>query len=124
MTTRASAGGVTDRLSEQGWQVIAINGAARARSANFANRRAELYWALREALNPEGPSPLSISRRFGELARELTEICYGFTSQGRIQVEPKEAIRSRLGRSPDEADALALSFAAAGPCSAPRAWVI
>ena len=46
-----------------------------------------------------------------ELEAELVAPTYSFDTQGRIKVEPKEAIKKRLGRSPDLADALALSLA-------------
>jgi hypothetical protein len=119
-------GGVTDRLRELGWNVVAVQAAGAPASKNFANRRSEIYWRLREALNPEGESPLALPERSAALAEELTEIGYGFTSAGRIILEGKEAIRSRLRRSPDLADALALTFAVASvPASRdaqPRAW--
>lgn len=118
-------GGVTDRLREQGMAVAAVQAAGAARSANFVNRRAELFWAVREALGPDAEHPLALPARFDQLAQELTAIAYGFTSAGRIQVEGKEAIRARLGRSPDQADALALAFAAAPTVSdEPRVWVL
>ena len=36
---------------------------------------------------------------------------YGFDAKGRITLEKKEEIKARLGRSPDIADSLALTFA-------------
>ena len=120
-------GGVTDRLREQGWAVRAVNAASRPNGPeNFANRRAELFWAVREALNPEGARPLAVPPgRFDRLCRELSEISYHFDSRGRIQVEGKDALRARLGASPDHADAFALTFAAAGPArSEPRVWEV
>jgi len=120
-------GGVTDRLREQNWPVHAVNGAARPCSRrNFFNRRSELFWAVREALNPESAQPLAIPpKRFDRLCRELSEITYHFNSTGKIQIEPKDALRARLGASPDHADALALTFAARTPISQePRAWTI
>lgn len=46
-----------------------------------------------------------------ELKQEL--ICgeYFFDTRNRIQLEPKEDIKARLGSSPDLGDALALTFA-------------
>ena len=119
-------GGVTDRLREQDWPVQAINAASRPMSVNFANRRAELFWAAREALNPDGPRPISLPRgKFERLSNELSQISYHFDSRGRILVESKDQIRTRLGASPDYADAFALTFAAAlSPEHEPRIWAV
>ena len=118
-------GGVTDRLREQGWSVHAVQAAARARSNNFANRRAELFWRVRELLNPEARQPLAIPACFADLCSELSHIRYDFNSRGEIRIEGKDALRARLSGSPDHADALALSVAAFETRSpAPRVWEI
>ena len=45
-----------------------------------------------------------------QLAGELAALRYGFDSQGRIQMESKDAMRQRGLPSPDKADALMLAF--------------
>ena len=45
-----------------------------------------------------------------ELVAELTTPTYTF-SNGKILLEDKDLVKKRLGRSPDLADALALTFA-------------
>jgi hypothetical protein len=52
-----------------------------------------------------------------DLALELTSIKYKVDSTGRIQVEPKDDTKKRIGRSPDRADALMMS------CWHGDAWV-
>jgi hypothetical protein len=47
-----------------------------------------------------------------ELIGELTTPTYTFVG-GKFLIEPKEQVKARLGRSPDLADALALTFAIA-----------
>ena len=42
---------------------------------------------------------------------DLSALRYVFTQDGRIQLESKDDVRKRLGRSPDRADAVALAFA-------------
>lgn len=118
-------GGVTDRLRELGRPVIAVQAAASPASRHFANRRAELFWRLRESLNPASPTPCAIPPRFQRLAGELARIGYRFNSRGRILIDSKDDIRARLGHSPDRADAFALAIAARRPESAaPRAWLV
>ena len=49
--------------------------------------------------------------RLPELVGELSAPRYGFDARGRMALEKKEDMAKRLGRSPDLADALALTFA-------------
>ncbi len=104
--------GVVDRLREQDRGVTAVNfGRSACNAGRYANMRAECYWGVRDALNPDGTASLAIPARFGRLCSELTSVEWSANSLGKILVEPKEQIKSRIGRSPDHADALALTFA-------------
>ena len=114
---------VVDRLREQDWSVSAFRAAARPCSGHFANRRAELYWNLRCRLASDSPMPLAIPRRMKRLCRELSAISYGFDSRGLIRIDGKDLLRSRLGTSPDHADALAIALDTLSQApSSPRAW--
>lgn len=75
----------------------------------FLNMRAYLFWAIRDWLNPANDTGAMLppDAQFDE---EATEIRWGFRSDGRIYIEPKEDIKERLGRSPDKFDALANTF--------------
>ena len=75
----------------------------------FLNMRAYLFWAVRDWLNPANDTGAMLppDAQFDE---EATEIRWGFRSDGRIYIEPKEDIKERLGRSPDKFDALANTF--------------
>lgn len=75
----------------------------------FVNMRAYCYWAIRDALDPQYPDGLALPRD-DELAEELHETKWKIRSSGEILIEDKEEIKKRLGRSPDKADSLALSF--------------
>jgi hypothetical protein len=75
----------------------------------FLNMRAYLFWAVRDWLNPALGSKAMLPKD-DELTQELTEVMYKFRSDGKIQIEPKEDIKSRLKRSPDKMDALANTF--------------
>lgn len=72
---------------------------------NYSNMRAELYMHLRKALKTAGIDPSD-----AKLARELESHHFKLDSKRRIQIESKEAIKSRLGRSPDRSDALVLAL--------------
>lgn len=105
--------GVVDRLHEQKYAVHGINVADAARDKeHFKNLRAELYWNLRERFKA---GDIDLSRLpvqvFDRLTGELTSLRFEYKSTGQIQIEAKDAMKKRLGHSPDIADALALAFA-------------
>ena len=101
-------GGVTDRLMELGRNVSPVNfGEGADDSEQFANRRAECYWRLKAALES---GSLSLMDAGPAIGGQLAAIRKDFTSKGQIKLEPKDEIKKRTGRSPDHADALALTF--------------
>jgi len=108
--------GVCSRLRELEHPNSAINVGAGARDKEqFLNKRAELYWGLRERFR-DGDIDLSqLSQQvYDRLSGELTAIKYRYTSAGKIKIEPKADMKKRLGHSPDLADSLMLCFAPPG----------
>lgn len=82
--------------------------AARAEDAKqFENRRAEGYWYLRDVLRRHDLD-MSETEDADETVAQLTSIRFKIKN-GRIIVEPKDDIRRRMGRSPDDADAVVLA---------------
>lgn len=79
---------------------------------NFVDRRAEVYGSLKEWLGA-GALPKS-----PELQAQLTSIKQDTDARLRIRLESKRDIVARLGRSPDHADAVALSTFEAAPDTA------
>jgi hypothetical protein len=79
----------------------------RSKKLRFKNVRAAAYWLLREALDPDHGSALAVPDD-AELREELCAAHFEVTPSG-IQIEKKEQIKERIGRSPDKADALALA---------------
>jgi len=75
----------------------------------FANMRAYLYWALRDALDPAFEGELALPP-LDELTQDLTEVHWSTRSNGDIIIEEKDKIKKRLGRSPDYGDAVANTF--------------
>ncbi len=75
----------------------------------FENKRAYLYWAVRDWLNPKnGHEPMLPPG--DELTKEAVEIKFFFKSNGKIMIEPKDDIKKRLGKSTDLFDSLANTF--------------
>ena len=104
-------GGVTDQLrNNHELFVDGVNFSATAHDKDeFYNRRAEMWWALRTFLKSEASLADAPDRAKQNLPKELPAPTYD-TSTGRIRLEPKEKIKKRIGRSPDDGDALALAL--------------
>lgn len=103
--------GVADRLRELGYATEGVyfgGGALDAR--RFRNRRAEMGWTLREAME-RGAVSLPDD---DELAADLAALRYEIGPDGRILLEAKAECRRRLGRSPDRFDAAALAIGGDG----------
>lgn len=114
-------GGVVDILEEEGYPHVPIhNGGATFQlmsngKPRFYNKRAELFWNLREALaGPSGTGDdgwLDIDPQDDELAAQLCNIKYKINRHGQIEVESKDSMKARGLPSPDRADALAYAVA-------------
>lgn len=97
-----------------GLNAIAINVSSgskyRDKSGRFkmANLRAEMYWRLREAIDPDNNPTLCLPDD-PELLADLTAPTYEITTSG-IKIEDKAKIMERLSRSPDCGDAIALAM--------------
>lgn len=107
-------GGVVDRCREAGVPVVGVDAGSKAtgrwahlvgRETTFANRRAEMFWALRCICKSVA---VSIPRDFWA---DLGMIRVAYRGND-IAIRSKEDMRKEHGRSPDRADALALAFAA------------
>ena len=108
-------GGVIDRATELGMGSI-VKGINTGDSPNdperFLNLRAEMWWLMREHLNPnrEENSLLLILPPDEDLKADLVAPKYKYTSRGQIQVESKDEMKRRGIRSTDLADAVGLAF--------------
>ena len=76
----------------------------------FLNQRAEWWWGLREALDPSSGQDLALPPD-AELRADLCAPRWRLSARG-IQVESKEDIIKRIGRSPDRGDAVVYSLSA------------
>ena len=100
--------GVVDRLAEQNLPVRGVNvSESPASRKNYLNLRAELWFAMKDWLTKRDcrlPND-------DELIAELVSPMYSYTSTGKLKIEAKEAMKKRGIKSPDKADALALTMA-------------
>ena len=90
-----------------------MNNAASSASADktgrlpFVNKRAEVAWKFREALDPASDAGIAIPRD-PELKADLCALRWKLTVRG-VQIESKDDVKERIGRSPDKGDALLLA---------------
>jgi hypothetical protein len=107
--------GVVDRLREQHARVVAFNASrgSKARDSTreftYSNRRSEAWWTMRQALDPSGNPDICLPDD-EMLLGDLSAPHWLVTSGGRIQVEKKEDIYKRLGRSTDDGDSVIQAF--------------
>jgi hypothetical protein len=95
--------GVYDRLKEMGYTAIPFQGSERAhRPDKFKNRRAEMWWGFRVALEA---GIIDIDPADEDLHAQLQSVKWMVDSSGRIQIESKDDVRDRGLPSPDKADA-------------------
>ena len=73
--------------------------------SKFVNKRAEMYWDAIQWIKRGGALPNS-----PELLAQLTQTTYSFKGD-KIILEDKDMIKAKIGYSPDEADAVVLTFA-------------
>jgi hypothetical protein len=102
--------GIYDRLKELGHYdiLVAVNGGATPlNQKRYLNKRAEMWGEMKEWLMDV---PCKIPD-INSLHADLCGIKYKIDSKSRLVMEKKEDMKKRGIRSPDEADALALTFA-------------
>ena len=101
-------GGVVDRIREVGLPrtrlVPFIAGQRADDDTHFINRTAEVWWAMRNSYLSGELDTDDDAALIGQVSSRE----YGWESDGRIRLQGKE----KMHRSPDEADALAMTFAA------------
>ncbi len=100
--------GVADRLKEEGYPVVRVHFGEKPRDGDrYVLLRDELWGEMADWLADE---PASIEDD-DDMASQLTSVQYGYDSKRRMKLEAKEVMKSRGLHSPDDADALALTFA-------------
>lgn len=109
-------GSLYEKLHENQIDVVGFKGAEGSvrRTADkllgFKNKRTEAYWRFREALDPDQPggSPIMLPDD-RHLVADLTAPT--FSAPGKIiELEKKEDVAERLGRSPDRGDAIVMAW--------------
>lgn len=96
-------------------RAISMNGSERSEAHDrsgklgFVNKRAEWHWRVREMLDPDGGQDIALPPD-PQLKADLTAPRWRPTPRG-VQVELKENVIARIGRSPDRGEAVIYALA-------------
>jgi len=110
---------VQDHIKQAGLEHVPINSASKSTRAtkdgtfHFLNKRAEMWWSLREALDPDYGIEIALppdARLQADLTTPRYEVRNG--EPPKIYVESKSDIHKRLGRSTDDGDAVIYAWSA------------
>ncbi len=106
--------GVADRLAEQRGhtheaEVVQVNvSRASYNPKRYKNLRAQLWWECGRQMLEKNNANLSLLD--DRTANQLVSCRYEINSTGLIQIEPKDEVKKRIKRSPDDADAFLLAY--------------
>lgn len=99
-----------DNLRLLGKTPIPVNFSEKPNDPRYYNKRAEIYFLAAQWIKDGGQLPPMSAPGMAELTAAMTRTTYSHKAD-RLLLEPKELVKQRLGYSPDDADALCLSFA-------------
>jgi len=97
--------GVVDAMRQTNYDPIEVYFSGKALDGRYFNKRSEMYFELAKWVKAGGALPPD-----QELAEELVATTYVFQGD-KFRLCDKDDIKETLGRSPDKADAAALTFA-------------
>lgn len=104
--TGGYGGGVIDQMRLMQRNVFDCQFASTPTNPKYRNKRAEIWFLMAEWIKSGGALPPNVQG----LVEELTAAKYSFQGD-KLLIEPKEEMKKRIGKSPDIADALAMTFA-------------
>ena len=100
-------GELRNRADAKGCRIVGVKASNRPGKNEFKNVRAE-YWWMARSLSETGGWDLSDVK--DDTVAQLCNPRWMIDTSGKIQIEKKDDIKERLGRSPDNAEALILAF--------------
>jgi len=107
--------GVVDRCRQLGYDIVEVNAGTKPyEEKTYYNKRAEMWDRMRIWLKATGPETAADIPYDTELRKSLIGLEYGFTDAKTgelMRLERKQDMKKRGLNSPDEGDALAMTFA-------------
>ena len=96
--------GVVDILRSRRYKCVEVAFGSKAENPEYMNKRVEMYARLRDWLPGGAIDPSH------ELFVDVTSVEYSYQGD-KLRLESKDDLKARIGRSPDDGDALVLTFA-------------
>lgn len=97
--------GVVDAMRQLGHDVVGVQFSGKPNDYRYFNKRSEMYFELADWVKQGGALP-----KDDKLKEELCAVTFVY-QKDKFRIVEKEIIKDAIGRSPDRADALALTFA-------------
>lgn len=97
--------GVVDAMRQTGHEVIGVQFGGKASDYRYYNKRSEMYFEMAKWVKAGGSLPDD-----RDLREELCATTFVYQGD-KFRIVEKAIIKDQIGRSPDKADALALTFA-------------
>lgn len=99
-----------EALMQLGRTPIGVPFSGSANDRRYFNKRTEMYFELVDWIRRGGQLPPADVAGSAELTAALTRTTYSYRGD-KMLLEPKDLVKIKIGYSPDEADALGLTFA-------------
>lgn len=113
------ASNIIDNMAGYKFRSIKSSNAAKD-PKKYPNKRSESWFLVRDYAETTGIDISRLPKEAKENLRvQLMSPLWKFDAQGRAVVEPKDLTKSRLGRSPDDADGFNLAYIPAAPALEP-----
>lgn len=108
-------GGLCDQRGD--YNFVEINSAHAANDDTaYPNKRSELLFTVAELLRTNSISFAKLAPgTVDEIRRQAMGITYKLDAKGRRVAEPKDQTKKRIGRSPDDLDAITLAYCGRSP---------
>ena len=103
-------GPMEDIRRERGKKIVSVDSRGVPRNEMYLNKRAEMYGNLKDALENKSVSLPNDKDLIDQLMFIKKDISI-YNKKGRIQLMGKTKVRKQLGRSTDDADAVAMLYA-------------
>ena len=101
--------GVVDYLKDSGYLITEFKAGENSDDDNFMNKRAEVFWSIRERLQSGDLYIYKEVPYLEELEKQLFAHHYAIDDK-MIKIEKKDKIKKAIGQSPDIADALSIAM--------------
>lgn len=102
---------ISEFLMNDGYNVVPIGAATRSISGLYPNMRSELWFQAAKRARAGEMSLVRLPKDVRERMRQQAmAVTWYLDGQGRRVVEPKEVTKEKIGRSPDDMDAMNLAY--------------